>query len=183
MSVTNGCAKNRIGALDGWRGVAILFVIVDHLGESSHGVLHAATRVGASGVGLFFALSGFLITSLLLSEDAKNGRVSLSGFYQRRAFRILPPVLAFLGVLISLRLAGMLEITKEQVLSTIFLFRNYIPTDWKIGWYTGHMWSLMVEEHFYLIWPMLLNWDAKKHKGSRSLSYNDSLVARTGAPV
>lgn len=149
--------RERIVALDGWRGFAILLVLVDHAAEMSGSAwIHKATRVGATGVGIFFALSGFLITSLLLAEQKKLGRISLGSFYTRRVFRILPPVLVFLATLFFLRESGVLAITNMQLLSPIFLFRNYISGDWGSGWYTSHFWSLTIEEHFYLIWPLLL---------------------------
>jgi len=148
--------KERIGALDGWRGMAILLVLIDHAGELSHSSwIHKGTRVGATGVGIFFALSGFLITSLLVSEKAKTGRILLARFYIRRIFRIVPSVLVFLLTLLALRYFGFLQVTNLQVASSLLLFRNYIPSDWGTGWYTAHFWSLMVEEHFYLVWPLL----------------------------
>jgi peptidoglycan/LPS O-acetylase OafA/YrhL len=146
-----------IGALDGWRGVAVLLVLIDHCAElSGSGLIHKVTRVGATGVGLFFALSGFLITSLLLKEFDQTAAISLRYFYLRRVFRILPPVFVYLAVLVLFRYFNLLEVTNLQFLSSIFLFRNYLPGDWTVGWYTGHLWSLMVEEHFYLLWPLLL---------------------------
>jgi peptidoglycan/LPS O-acetylase OafA/YrhL len=148
--------KERIGALDGWRGTAILLVLIDHAGELSNSPwIHKATRVGATGVGIFFALSGFLITSLLVSEQAKTGRILLARFYVRRIFRIIPSVLVFLLALLCLRYFGFLQVTNLQLASSLLLFRNYIPSDWGTGWYTAHFWSLTVEEHFYLVWPLL----------------------------
>jgi peptidoglycan/LPS O-acetylase OafA/YrhL len=149
--------SDRIGALDGWRGFAILLVLVDHAEETSRSRwVHAATRTGATGVGIFFALSGFLITTLLLAEKAKSGRIRLGRFYLRRVFRLLPSVLVFLGTLFCLRQLNILPIPMVQLLAPLLLFRNYIGGNWGAGWYTGHFWSLTVEEHFYLIWPLLL---------------------------
>jgi len=149
--------RDRIGALDGWRGIAVLLVLVDHAGEMTHARwLHAATRTGATGVGIFFALSGYLITTLLLGEQRKTGAIRTGGFYVRRAFRILPALLAYLGALALLRAFEVLPVTGMQLVSPILLFRNYLAGDWGAGWYTGHLWSLMVEAHFYLLWPLLL---------------------------
>ncbi len=149
--------RERIGALDGWRGVAILLVLADHAGEMSNNPwIHKATRTGATGVGIFFALSGFLITTLLLAEREKLGRIRVGSFYVRRVFRILPSALVFLTALFCLREFNILPVTRLQLASSLFLFRNYIHSDWNAGWYTDHFWSLMVEEHFYLLWPMLL---------------------------
>jgi peptidoglycan/LPS O-acetylase OafA/YrhL len=155
--MTAATGNERIGALDGWRGLAILLVLVDHVGEMTRrGWVHAATRTGATGVGIFFALSGFLITTLLLGEQKKYGRIDLGRFYLRRVFRLLPSVLVFVGVLFVLRKLNVLPIPNLQLFAPLLLFRNYIGGDWGSGWYTAHFWSLTVEEHFYLIWPLLL---------------------------
>jgi peptidoglycan/LPS O-acetylase OafA/YrhL len=149
--------RERIGALDGWRGAAILLVLVDHAGELSHNPwVHKLTRCGATGVGIFFALSGFLITTLLLRERQKLGRIRVGAFYCRRVLRIVPSVVVFLGALFCLRELHILQVTRLELASSLFLFRNYIPSNWGTGWYTDHFWSLMVEEHFYLLWPLVL---------------------------
>ena len=148
----------RIPTLDGWRGVAILLVLIDHASELTHSaLLHKVTRVGATGVGLFFALSGFLITSRLLEEQRCTGAIRLSKFYVRRIFRLLPPTLVYLTVLSILTALGIIAATREQLYSSLFFYRNYIPAGIESsGWFTAHFWSLNVEEHFYLIWPALL---------------------------
>jgi peptidoglycan/LPS O-acetylase OafA/YrhL len=108
---------------------------------------------GTWGVLIFFGLSGLLITKLLLEEHTRTGGIDLKGFYIRRAFRILPPMLVYLAVVAA---AGLLQSGRE-VWSCLFFFRNYLP--WQLGgWYSGHLWSLSVEEHFYLFWPALLIW-------------------------
>jgi peptidoglycan/LPS O-acetylase OafA/YrhL len=105
-----------------------------------------------------------LITTLLLREAAK-GEINLRGFYVRRAFRILPPLFVFLatGVVLDSIRPGV------ELLSSVFLFRNYIPSS-LAGHATGHLWSLSIEEHFYLIWPALLTFAAIR-KNSRSVAY------------
>jgi peptidoglycan/LPS O-acetylase OafA/YrhL len=148
---------NRVPALDGWRGIAILLVIFDHANLPTTGLLHKLSRTGATGVGLFFALSGFLITTRLLNEHVKYGKISLTRFYIRRAFRLIPASLTYLFVLAILAGAGVLAVTREQWTASLLFFRNYIPTDSAgSGWFTAHFWSLAVEEHFYLLWPALL---------------------------
>jgi peptidoglycan/LPS O-acetylase OafA/YrhL len=157
-------ARERTGylpTLDGWRAVAILAVIFHHeylhsIGPVSTGWLY---QYGGSGVDLFFAISGLLICWRLLEEEHAFGRISLRNFYLRRAFRILPPALAYLGVIGVLILAGVLHIGLREWLSCIFFFRNYTSLLGHMGpdlWFTGHFWSLAVEEHFYLILPALL---------------------------
>src|SRR5689334_2059753 len=86
--------EGHLPALDGWHAVAIAAVILYH-GLPAHG----PARFGASGVSIFFALSGFLICSRLLAERERSGRIDLGGFYVRRAFRIMPPYLLYLAVL------------------------------------------------------------------------------------
>jgi len=148
----------RIPAFDGWRGIAILLVLVDHAAELTHsGIIHKVTRVGATGVGLFFALSGFLITSRLLEEHGRSGKIDLKKFYIRRAFRLLPPTMMYLTVLAILTVLGVIAVTREQWFSSLFFYRNYIPAAIESsGWFTAHFWSLNIEEHFYLLWPALL---------------------------
>ena len=145
----------RIPTLDGWRAVAIAAVVIHHLArwfyqqESAYSL--SVTRFGAFGVDVFFGLSGLLITKLLLDEFGRTASFDLRGFYIRRAFRILPPSLMFLAVI---TVAGMWRSTWE-VASCLLFFRNYVPDSLTSG-ATQHLWSLAVEEHFYLLWPGLL---------------------------
>jgi peptidoglycan/LPS O-acetylase OafA/YrhL len=155
-------APARIPALDGWRAVAIALVIVSHgilLREPADRLGRAAGyfagHLGGTGVALFFAISGFLITTLLLEEKDRTGRISLRGFYLRRAFRILPPAYLYLACLAALDSAGWLveKLHRGEIASAVFLFNNYWPDR---SWYTSHFWSLAMEEHFYLFWPAAL---------------------------
>jgi peptidoglycan/LPS O-acetylase OafA/YrhL len=146
----------RIPTLDGWRAVAIAAVTIAHLGRSFYQQQAAynnfdLTRFGAFGVDIFFGLSGLLITTLLLEEWRQHGSFDLPGFYVRRAFRILPPYLAYLAIC---TLAGLWRSSWEAAGCLLF-FRNYVP-DHLVGASTQHLWSLAVEEHFYLLWPSLL---------------------------
>jgi peptidoglycan/LPS O-acetylase OafA/YrhL len=111
------------------------------------------TRYGAFGVDIFFGLSGLLITNLLLEEWKSKGAFDLRGFYIRRAFRILPPYLAFLAVYSA---AGLWQ-SKWEVASCLLFFRNYVPAHLASSG-TQPLWSLAVEEHFYLLWPGILAW-------------------------
>jgi peptidoglycan/LPS O-acetylase OafA/YrhL len=128
--------------LDGWRGVAVLLVIAYH----AFGVQFY--QLGAAGVSIFFSLSGFLICNRLLAEYNRTGRIELGAFYVRRGFRILPPAFAYLAVLTAAT-----PIAADDLWSCVFFWRNYHLGG---GWYTGHFWSLAVEEHFYLILPGML---------------------------
>jgi len=110
---------------------------------------------GDLGVQLFFALSGFLITSRLLEEYDARGAISWRNFYIRRAFRILPPVFFYLSALVLVGSAlHYVPVGRKGLIASVFFFRNYVPVP--SGWYTAHFWSLAVEEHFYLMWPAVL---------------------------
>lgn len=145
----------RIPTLDGWRAVAIAAVTIHHLVwvfyTDAAGFRTNPARYGAFGVDIFFGLSGLLITKLLLEERQASGEFNLRGFYLRRIFRILPPYFAFLAVCTG---AGLMR-SSWEVLGSVFLFRNYLP-DNLAGPATQHLWSLAVEEHFYLLWPAVL---------------------------
>ena len=140
-----------IPSLDGWRAIAIAGVILSHAYASTYW-----THNGALGVNLFFAISGFLITTRLVNENAAAGHISLRDFYIRRAFRILPAALFYLSVMALLTAAGVIYSSTTDFLSCLLFLRNYWGADAVHGWYTGHFWSLSVEEQFYLFWPALL---------------------------
>jgi peptidoglycan/LPS O-acetylase OafA/YrhL len=144
----------RIPTLDGWRAVAILAVLFAHL-RWPPAWQEKLPDLGYWGVQLFFALSGFLITSRLLEEYDQTGRIRWVDFYVRRAFRILPPAFFTLAVLAVLGLGfHLIRMTKTQLLASVFFYRNYSVEP---GWYTAHFWSLAVEEQFYLLWPAVLS--------------------------
>ena len=106
-----------------------------------------------AGVNVFFVLSGFLITWLLLAKDDANGQISLAGFYFRRAFRILPPAIVYLIVAyVGSRLFSQgLVVSNGDFLRSLFFVRNYFGGSKS----TDHFWSLAIEEQFYLIWPLI----------------------------
>ena len=147
----------RIPTLDGWRAVAISLVVMCHLGECFYpnqaDYEQSFALNGAFGVDIFFAISGLLITKLLLEEFHGSGSFHLQRFYLRRAFRILPAYLAFL---IAHSILGLWR-SGWEIASCLLFFRNYIP-DAMASKGTVHLWSLAVEEHFYLLWPGLLAW-------------------------
>jgi peptidoglycan/LPS O-acetylase OafA/YrhL len=145
--------SDRIATLDGLRAMAILLVIGSH--AMDHEKYADLARGGIAGVMIFFALSGYLITTRLLSEYKKAGRIDLRNFYLRRAFRILPPAVTFLSVVWILSSLGIVECDGRSLLSALFFYANYVNLS-DMAWRVGHFWSLSVEEHFYLIWPCLL---------------------------
>ena len=148
----------RIPSLDGLRALSIFLVLALHTLQSysaNHYVPLFLFGIfdGATGVLIFFVISGYLITTLLLQEHNRRSCVSLRGFYFRRAMRILPPIYLYVGVLLLLGLAGRLAIVKLDILSSLFFFHDYTPG---AMWSLGHFWSLSIEEQFYLIWPFIL---------------------------
>jgi peptidoglycan/LPS O-acetylase OafA/YrhL len=153
--------KGYIPTLDGWRACAILAVIFSHASPSAsvlaklpHWILWAKAGSGEKGVQLFFAISGFLITSRLIEEWNCFGRISLKRFYVRRVCRILPPAMTYLLVIGLLGLAGFATLNWKCWLSAVCFYRNYMP-DWS-SVLDSHYWSLSLEEQFYLLWPALL---------------------------
>ena len=156
--------KGYLPTLDGWRAIAILGVLIAHGTDAlfapgaatADPTLYMLTRYGAKGVDLFFGISGFLICSRLLEEYDQRGEISLKGFYIRRFLRILPPYLVYLVVIALLAAAGTLPVTRRELVFSAVFLRNYWSHAAEAAWYTGHLWSLAVEEHFYLIWPAML---------------------------
>jgi peptidoglycan/LPS O-acetylase OafA/YrhL len=152
--------------LDFLRGVAILLVFGRHLeiARPGGGVGVFADlwfRIGWLGVDLFFVLSGFLIGGLLLSEYAQHGKIDISRFLVRRGLKIYPPYLAFLAYLILVPCAkvwanggAVIEqfgMQWEKYWPNFLFLQNYVGTN-----PAGHTWTLAVEEHFYLLLPLVL---------------------------
>ena len=139
-------------ALDGVRGIAIAGVVGYHLFNWP--------RHGGYGVDLFFVLSGFLITTLLLEEHARTGRISLGNFYRRRARRLLPALGVMFGFYVFLELVnGVLFEKLLGLLATFSYLANFLqawPQPSLLIPGTLHLWSLATEEQFYVIWPTLL---------------------------
>ena len=149
-------STKRIPGLDGLRAVSILGVLLCHVQFSPHFPKRIWLRQildhGSLGVTIFFALSGFLITTLLLNEEANTGRINLRKFYLRRSLRILPPAYIYLAGISAFTLLGLLHVRRTSVLwSAIFLGNFHVSSP-----ETAHFWSLAVEEQFYLILPLMV---------------------------
>ena len=161
--------------IDGFRGLSIGLVIIGHLMQFRFLDYLQAPPVaifaypadfipqlpfnfghllGDIGVDLFFIISGFLITSLLLHEEQMRGSINVRAFYTRRIFRILPAFYAYLLAIVALTLIGVIHVPYADILrSGAFL------TDlhrFSRHWFVAHTWSLSVEEQFYILWPALL---------------------------
>jgi peptidoglycan/LPS O-acetylase OafA/YrhL len=158
-------ASSRIPSLDGLRAVSICLVLIGHLmgtiPAQGPGTRWFTTFFGNDGFGVlvFFVISGFLITRLLIAEDDR-GQVSMGDFYRRRIFRIAPVALLYIGVVALLRVTDVIDITWPSLLRGLFFFKDYdsLFADARSNtgnWFVGHMWSLSIEEQFYLFWPFL----------------------------
>jgi peptidoglycan/LPS O-acetylase OafA/YrhL len=152
-----------IASLDGIRAVAALMVF------SAHTHLQGFVP-GGFGVTIFFFLSGYLITTLLRREFEETGTISLKHFYLRRVYRIFPPLYLVLGILIALALTGVVrnDMSWTAVLAQFVHLTNYYlvthgADNAPVVPYTVPFWSLAVEEHFYLLFPLLLLLLLRKH--------------------
>lgn len=164
----NTITTRRIPELDGLRAFSVLLVIICHMAVYSGTIpLVSAWNepiiagLGRSGVTIFFTISGFIITLMLLREHDIAGRVSLSSFYARRFFRIIPPFAVYLTVIFGLGQAGYLSTKPIN-----FLWSALFLTNWDVWgvagsadgsmWFLAHTWSLSVEEQYYLILPPIM---------------------------
>ncbi|MCC6538386.1 MAG: acyltransferase [Bryobacterales bacterium] len=140
-------------SLDGLRAISIMLVLLGHL-SGTQGFGRVDLGVGDYahlGVVVFFIISGFLITRLLLNEQERKGRVSLTSFYLRRAIRLFPALYLFVGCVWVLSRLGWVEVPGRQLWYAATYTVNYLPDR---AWPIGHLWSLSVEEQFYLVWPL-----------------------------
>ena len=148
--------KRYIPTLDGWRAIAILLVILDHItnnGREVTGQPSSFFTQGQHGVNIFFVLSGFLITTLLLEEREKTGKLDLRSFYYRRVFRILPAAYAFLLVTAVLSALRVVDASSYALSGCILFVSNFVASQSRV---LNHFWSLAVEEQFYLMLPAAL---------------------------
>jgi peptidoglycan/LPS O-acetylase OafA/YrhL len=149
-------SRSTIPALDGLRGIAILLVAISHWGFGN-------LVPGGFGVTLFFFLSGFLISRQLMTELSEKGHIEFGNFYMRRFLRLAPPFFAAIiitGFFYSL-IGG--ELRRWDTLSAVFyganfydLYRGYLTSIPGIRHPFNELWSLAVEEHFYIFFPALL---------------------------
>ncbi len=161
--------------IQGLRALAVGIVMVDHAGFTT-------LSGGYVGVDVFFVISGFLITTLLLREAQRDQHISLAGFYARRARRILPAasvilVVTVVGSLVVLPLLRALEVVKDATWASLFaanLRFSSVATDYFAQGQgqspLQHYWSLAVEEQYYLVWPLVLLgcvWLAHRRRSTR----------------
>ncbi len=178
--------------LDGLRALAVAAVVAYHLG-------YGWAQGGLLGVGVFFTLSGYLITDILVGQWAARGRIRLGDFWLRRARRLLPALFVMLAVVtvwVNVFARSFLPGFRGNVIASVFYVSNW----WFIGQHASyyarfapptpldHLWSLAVEEQFYLVWPwvvLLLVWLAgqvrKRRRGLADGPGMQAAPARRGA--
>ena len=154
-----------VPALDGLRGIAVAAVVIFHLRLNAGG-----TRLlpgGYLGVDVFFCLSGYLITSLLIAERRRSGTISLRSFWLRRAKRLLPALFAMVLAVVAVvavdaRTAEILGSQRGPALATLLYVANWREIVASVSYFgrfvtppLGHTWSLAIEEQFYLVWPIV----------------------------
>lgn len=151
----------KIHGFDGLRGLAVITVILTHLGV--YGELHKSGKLssgvldmisGDAGVHLFFVLSGLLITLLLVQEMQATGRIDIKRFYMRRILRIFPLYFLLVFLVAALQWVGNAGVPTRSFLYSFTYTYNFIPRADYAG-VLGHTWSLAVEEHYYLVWPFV----------------------------
>ena len=163
----------RIPSLDGLRAISITLVVVGHLAYSGLAP-RFFSQYANLGVRIFFVISGYLITTILLAEHARTGTISLRDFYIRRAYRIFPAALCFVLAIVVLYWHLLRWFDIGAALLYLVNFDLVRP------WVIGHLWSLSVEEQFYFLWPSVLK---KWHRHRVAILCGvilTSPVARTG---
>ena len=144
----------RVESLDVLRGVAVLLVLFRHLpGNDASAPVGFIQSIGWTGVDLFFVLSGFLISGLLFSEFDKTGTIDVKRFWLRRGLKIWPSYFLVYGVamLLTVIVTGNSQLLITQAPNYVFV-QNYLER--AVRW--NHSWSIAVEEHFYLLLPLVL---------------------------
>jgi peptidoglycan/LPS O-acetylase OafA/YrhL len=173
-----GVRSGTIPYLDGLRGCSILAVLFLHLGNGRElgpwgEIAHKIIGNGQLGVNIFFVISGYLITTLLLREESKTGRISLRDFYCRRIARILPAAYLYIAVIAALTLGHILQLHARAFLATGLFVWNYsdllhLSDGSQDAVALNHFWTLSLEEQFYLLWPSCLVFWGRR--GSRTLA-------------
>ena len=147
--------SQRLHSLDGLRAASILLVILGHIGGTvnSPAWLTPFHNLGNFGVKIFFVISGFLITFLLLEELRCYGAINLRSFFMRRFFRIFPAFYFYIACIVVASSFGLIDLFKGDIFHAASFTMNYHH---ERAWALNHTWSLAVEEQFYLLWPLAL---------------------------
>jgi len=155
MNLPKVTTSARMPSLDGLRAVSLCSILIGHLAGSRNFVppsYLAPLNIGDLGVRVFFVVSGFLITTLLMKEMRDSGHISLPMFYLRRTLRIFPAFYVFLIAIAILAGAHRIRLLPGDLLHAATYTSNYHVDR---SWWAGHIWSLSVEEQFYLLWPVV----------------------------
>lgn len=149
-------------SLNGLRALSIFFVVFHHLGQKNFFIglndyfilrlFSSFLQDGQLGVNIFFVISGFLITTLLIKEEQTNNKINLKNFYIRRSLRIFPAFYFLLLVYFILQLLGHLYFTNLSWFTSLTYLKYFNRGSDLLS---GHFWSLSVEEHYYMFWPVI----------------------------
>ena len=151
--------------------MSICLVLIEHASAEAGLLTHGGLwlrDIGELGVGMFFGISGFLITLLLVREWNRTNTISMKAFYTRRALRILPVYISFLLVVYALNRFGVLHFTRGDWIGALTYTVNFHPSP---AWEIGHVWSLSIEEQFYFCWPLLLLFLTPQRAGFAAIGY------------
>lgn len=180
MTDEKNIIKNRDTVLDFWRGIGVMMVLFQHLvyfryesflkeqvasifsGYSLYGfnfslfvdrlLFEISEQAGPLGVKIFFVVSGYIITKLLLKEETENARIKAKNFYFRRVMRILPPLIFYLVFLLIFRALGFVQFANLEIFNSAGFLCDVQAN--QCGWFLVHTWSLAIEGQFYLLWPI-----------------------------
>ena len=156
-------SDKRIPSLDGLRTISIAMVFFGHLygtaGYPKNAVTEYLAQYAHVGVQVFFVISGFLITSLLKRERERTGRINFGNFYLRRTLRIFPAAFFYITVVAIVAHPGYLAFAYTYMMCYAGQGRP---------WLLGHLWSLSVEEQFYLLWPLAVAFAFSKRQADWS---------------
>ncbi len=149
----------RIASLDGLRTFSLLLVLLGHVNLTQNYprsvITEELSRFSHFGVQIFFVISGYLITLLLVREKEATGRVNFVDFYRRRCFRILPASLVYTTITAIILLWTHAPLSRKCLVAAYTFSMGYLNQTEGI-WQMGHLWSLGAEEQFYLLWPLAL---------------------------
>lgn len=155
---------SRITVIDGWRAISICMVLAGHVCmhyDKALGLTYPFTKIqlfAKAGVYLFFFISGFVICNSLIAEQQQQGKVSVAGFFIRRLFRIFPPLLLYLLAICIAAYYKLIDFSIPCVLKVPGYFISDVTGNTAFrscGWYVAHLWSLVIEEQFYIAFPLL----------------------------
>jgi peptidoglycan/LPS O-acetylase OafA/YrhL len=167
----NPSVPRRLPQLDGVRALAVVLVVLDHTGGPMFG------DIGQHGVTLFFVLSAYLITGILLKGRNEPPRRAITTFYARRALRIFPAYYALLAVLLIVNVPGLRSAWPWYAFYAAN-WRAALVGHWDVG--VGHLWTLAIEEQFYLTWPLVVFLVPTRHLGRVCVALASAAVVARG---